>query len=120
MKGIVAFDSVYGNTQHVAEAMAEQIREMGHEAELLNLSYTLRTNVDGDFILIGSPTRMKQMTRRTKKFVKKAGKRFAGKPMAAFDTILVMPAKEEEREKAAVWTENGAGRRSTRLQPRTE
>ncbi len=109
MKGIVAFDSVYGNTKKVAEAIAEEIKAQGHEAVLLDLGLAMRTNVDGDFLLVGSPTRMKRMTGRTKKFLRKAKKNFAGKPMAAFDTIMAPPADPEKREQAKKWTENGAG-----------
>lgn len=31
MKGVVAYDSVHGNTKQVAEAIAEQIRSEGHQ-----------------------------------------------------------------------------------------
>lgn len=109
MKGVVAYDSVYGNTQKVAEALAEEIRAQGHEAELLNLSQVLRPRAEGDFLMVGSPTRMKRMTRRTKSFLKHAGKAFAGKPFAAFDTILAVPSDPDKMEKARRWTEHGAG-----------
>jgi flavodoxin len=32
MKGLVVYDSVYGNTKMIAEAIAEQISAEGHEA----------------------------------------------------------------------------------------
>jgi len=109
LKGVVAFDSVYGNTQRVAEAMAEEIRAQGHEVVVLNLGQVLRPDAEGDFLVVGSPTRMMRMTRRAKKFVKRAGKTFAGKPVAAFDTIMAPPSDPEKREKAKRWTEHGAG-----------
>ncbi len=109
MKGIVAFDSVYGNTKNVAEAMADEIRAQGHEVAIVNIGQTLKFDDDGDFILIGSPTRMKQMTFRTKRFVRKARKKYAGKPGAAFETTLRVPADPAERQKASKWIDNAAG-----------
>lgn len=109
MKGIVAFDSVYGNTKNVAEAMADEIRAQGHEVAMVNIGQTLKFDDDGDFILIGSPTRMKQMTYRTKRFVKKARKKYAGKPGAAFETTLRVPTDPAERQKASKWIDNAAG-----------
>jgi menaquinone-dependent protoporphyrinogen IX oxidase len=109
MKGIVAFDSMYGNTKHVAEAMAEEIKAQGHEVVLINIGETLKLEADGDFILIGSPTRMKQMTFRTKRFVRKARKMYAGKPGAAFETTLRAPTDPEARAKASKWIDNAAG-----------
>jgi len=35
MKGVVAFDSVFKNTMRVAEAIAEELREMGLEVEVI-------------------------------------------------------------------------------------
>ena len=109
MKGIVAVDSMYGNTKHVAEAMADEIRAMGHEVAMVYIGQSLKFDDDGDFILIGSPTRMKQMTFRTKRFVKKARKKYAGKPGAAFETTLRVPTDPEELRKAAKWLDNTAG-----------
>ncbi|HOL07705.1 MAG TPA: flavodoxin domain-containing protein, partial [Methanomassiliicoccaceae archaeon] len=109
MKGIVAFDSVYGNTRHVAEAMAEEIKAQGLEVALVNIGQTMKFDADADFILIGSPTRMKQMTFRTKRFIKKARKVYAGKPGAAFETKLRTPTDPTAREKMAKWIDNTAG-----------
>ena len=109
MKGIIAFDSVYGNTMHVAEAMADEIRSHGHEVVLINIGQTLKLDADADFIMIGSPTRMKQMTYRTKRFVKKARKLYIGKPGAAFETTFRAPA--DPAAKASKWTDDAAGRK---------
>jgi flavodoxin len=112
MKGVVVYDSVYGNTKMVAEAIAEQIRAEGHEAELVGLREGGKKEVSGDFLFIGSPTRMGKMTRRSSKFVKKMDhEMWKGKPIVAFDTILTLPEDEEERKKALKWTEYGAAPR---------
>lgn len=112
MKGIVAYDSVYGNTKKVAETIAEQIRAEGHEAELRNVREKYPSPPQGDFMFIGSPTRMAKMTGKTKRFVKKLDvAAWKDKPIVAFDTILPMPAEgadEKEKARAQKWIVNGA------------
>jgi flavodoxin len=116
MKGIVAFDSVYGNTQRVAEAIAEEIRAQGHEAVVYNLGQKVPRLAEGDFVFVGSPTRMGRMTGRTKKFVKRLDRQhFASRTVVPFDTILPVPEDPEKRQKALKWTENGAAPRIKEL-----
>lgn len=116
MKGVIAVDSYFGNTLRIAEAFADQIRSEGHEVQLINLHEKVDIPARGDFMLIGSPTRIKRMTKKAKKFVKKLDiSAWKGKPVAAFDTILALPTDPEEREKARKWTEDGAGPKLQRL-----
>jgi multimeric flavodoxin WrbA len=116
MKGIVAFDSVYGNTQKVAEAIAEEIKAQGHEVEVYNLGRKVPRVSEGDFVFVGSPTRMGRMTGRTKKFVKRLDREhFASRTVVPFDTVLTLPADPEKRQKALKWTENGAAPRIKEL-----
>jgi flavodoxin len=35
MKGLIVFDSYFGNTKSVADAIAEQARAEGHEVEVV-------------------------------------------------------------------------------------
>jgi flavodoxin len=116
MKGIVAFDSVYGNTQRVAEAIAEEIRAQGHEVAVHNLGKKIPRVAEGDFVFVGSPTRMGRMTGRTKKFVKRLDRgHFATRTIVPFDTIMTLPADPERRRKALKWTEHGAAIRIKEL-----
>ncbi len=116
MKGIVAFDSVYGNTKQVAEAIAEEIKAQGHEVEVYNLGEKVPRGVTGDFVFVGSPTRMSRMTGRTKKFVKRLDKRtWSSKPVVPFETILALPEDPAERAKAEKWTTHTAGPRIKEL-----
>lgn len=109
MRGVVVYDSYYGNTKKVAEAIAEQIKSEGHEVDLRSLREKYDKQAQGDFIFIGSPTRMGKMTRRAKGFVKKMDmESWKEKPVVTFDTIMPMPEDEKEREKARKWIENGA------------
>jgi flavodoxin len=101
MKGIVVFDSVYGNTKQVAEAIAEQIRADGHSAETLNLGEREATKVEADFMFIGSPTRIGRMTKKAKAFVEGLDVEYwRNRPIVTFDTVGPM---SEDVEKRKVW-----------------
>ena len=108
MKVMIAFDSVYGNTKMVANEVAVVFKELGHEAELIDLKSWDRQTPTGDILFIGSPTRMVRMTRPAKRFAKKLDQDlWDGKPVYAFDTIMV-PVDQAQQAKAAKWTANGA------------
>jgi len=100
MKGLVVYDTYYGNTKQVAEAIVEQIKAEGHDAELRNVKEDYPTPAQGDFALIGSPIRMKSATRPVRKFVKKLdGATWKGRPIAAFVTIGKPKENPTEKEK---------------------
>lgn len=100
MKGIVAYDSVHGNTKQVAEAIAEQIKSEGHKVELIALKDGVRGVVTGDFLFVGSPTRMGRMTPSAKEFVEGLDMDYwRNRPVVAFDTVGPMPKDEEKRKK---------------------
>ena len=108
MKAIIAFDSVYGNTKMVANQVASVFKELGYEAELIDLKSWDGQTPKGDVLFIGSPTRMVRMTRPAKRFAKKLDlSMWEGKPVYSFDTIMV-PSDQAQQAKAAKWTENGA------------
>jgi flavodoxin len=110
MKGVVAYDSVYGNTKQVAEAIAEQIRSEGHEAELISLRDEGGRAAAGDFMFVGSPTRMGRMTKDTKKFLEGLSvEPWKNKPIVAFDTVGSLPKDEEKRKKWLGRIDKGAG-----------
>jgi len=95
MKGMVVFDSFYGNTRKVAEAIAAQMISEGHHADIVSARSGLPADLGYDFALVGSPTRMGRMTRHTKKFLKNLGREgWGNKPLAMFDTV--MPGVEEK------------------------
>lgn len=107
MKAMIAFDSVYGNTKMVANQLAAVLKEMGYEAELIDLKKWDRKTPVGDILFIGSPTRMVRMTRPAKRFAKILdGTEWEGKPIYTFDTIMV-PNDPAQQAKAAKWTEGG-------------
>ncbi len=114
MKGVVAFDSVHGNTKIVAEAMAEQIKSEGHEVVLINARESSASGVTGDFLLVGSPTRGSKPTKEARALVEALDPSWSGKPAAVFDTIGPFSKEAEKRKKwmdaAYAGTKNAASR----------
>jgi len=109
MKGLVAYDSVFGNTKQVAEAVAEQIRADGHSAELVSLRSGGKERPGADFLFVGGPTRFKKMTRPVKKFMKHLDRSYwSSRPIVAFDTHGLPGKTEEERLKSDKWINPGA------------
>jgi menaquinone-dependent protoporphyrinogen IX oxidase len=112
MKAIVAFDSIYGNTRKVAEAIAAELISKGHKATLVSVRDKNLELPEADILFIGSPTRMGRMTGRAKRFVKHLDEQaWKGKKAFPFDTIMKMPDDPKEREKMRRWVENGAAPR---------
>jgi flavodoxin len=117
MKGIVAYDSVHGNTKQVAEAIAEQIRSDGHQVELVALRDGSVGAVAGDFMLIGSPTRAGRMTREAKEFVENLNREdWKNRPVVTFDTVGPLSKDEEKRKKALKMIEDGSRNAASRMQ----
>jgi flavodoxin len=102
VKGLVAYDSYYGNGTQVAEAIAEELRAAGHEVVVVNLHSEKADKAalaESEFLVLGGPTRMKHMSRRALKFAKKLdAAAWAGKPALVYDTYGPLdpdPAKNE-------------------------
>jgi flavodoxin len=109
MKALVLFRSYYGNTKQVAEAIAGQLRAMGHETTLQDLRQKLPELKGIDLAMIGSPTRMARANRKALSVLNRLGKKgFAGKPIAVFDTYGPVPTKPEELEQSRRWLYPGA------------
>jgi len=107
LKGIVAYDTYYGNTKIVAEAILEQIKSDGHEGELRSVREDYPSPPRGDFLFVGSPNRMGRVTGRTKRFVKKIDlEAWRNKPVAVFTTVGLLPkegATEKQKKSAEKW-----------------
>ena len=76
MNGVIVYDSYYGNTGQVAEALAEEFRALGNVVTVVNLHKQKldprKPPVAGaDFLGVGGPTRIKNMSRRARSFAKK-------------------------------------------------
>jgi flavodoxin len=100
MKGIVAYDSVHGNTKQVAEAIADEVKAAGHEVELIFLRESKTSTVQGDFLFIGSPTRAGRMTGEVKTFIENLNVDYwKNKPIVNFDTVGPLSKDVEKRKK---------------------
>lgn len=85
-KGIVVYDTSYGNTRKIAEVLAGSLREKGHEVDLFYVKELAPSQYD--FLILGSPTRMNTMSFTMKSFIKNKFKEkgWMDKPFATFDT----------------------------------
>lgn len=91
MKGLVVYDSVFGNTERVAHAIGEALGPEG-DVETLSVGDVNPEQLTGmDVLIVGSPTRVFQPTGGTKKFLNRipAGG-LKGVKVAGFDTRLSM------------------------------
>ncbi len=88
MKGLVVYDTSYGNTKTIAETIAGTLKESGIEVALLYVKDVKKPSArDGDFLVLGSPTRFGTMSFAVRGFLGKVkSEDWTGKPFSAFDT----------------------------------
>jgi menaquinone-dependent protoporphyrinogen IX oxidase len=88
MKGIVVYDTSYGNTKKIAETIAETLKESGMEADLFSVKKVKKLSAkDYNFLVLGSPTRFGTMSFAVRFFLGKVkSEEWMNKPFAAFDT----------------------------------
>jgi flavodoxin len=87
MKALVIYDSFFGNTERVAQAMGEALEPHG-TVEVARVSEVQQEQVTSlDYLIVGSPTRGFSPSPDTKKFVRGLPTRgLEGVGVAAFDT----------------------------------
>ena len=113
MNGVIAYDSILGNTRKVAEEMAIEMRGAGHSVRLINLAAEETGELAGDFLIIGSPNRMKRISSMAKRFIRHIDANgWQGKKVVVFDTVLQVPddpnRTEKQLAKARKWSYEGA------------
>jgi menaquinone-dependent protoporphyrinogen IX oxidase len=88
MKGIVVYDTSYGNTKTIAETIAETLKKSGVEADLFYVKDVKKLSAkDYNFLVLGSPTKFGTMSFTIKRFLGKVkSEEWMNKPFAAFDT----------------------------------
>jgi flavodoxin len=88
MKGLIIYHSSYGNTKKIAETIAESLGESGITTDLFNVKNVKKLNPeDYSFVVIGSPTWCGTISFPMMFFLWRfEGKKWKGKPFAAFDT----------------------------------
>jgi flavodoxin len=91
MKALVIYDSVFGNTEKVAQAMCQALASEG-DAEAVRVGDVKPEHLRGlDALLVGSPTRAFSPTPATKDFLKGlAPNSLNGVKVAAFDTRIAV------------------------------
>jgi flavodoxin len=110
-KAIIVYESKYGNTRRVAEAIAEGMGAVsGTEAVLRELKEVDREGLkDFAAVVVGSPNHIGTATRSIRKFIGEMGKPgLEGKVVAVFDTYMggdfekaVKKMEKSVREKVA-------------------
>jgi menaquinone-dependent protoporphyrinogen IX oxidase len=106
MKGIVIYDTSYGNTQKIAETIFETLKGLGLEADLFKVNEVKKLNgKEYDFLVLGSPTKFGTMSFAVKSFLGKIkSEEWMNKSFAAFDTENpenIERAKAENKEWSA-------------------
>jgi len=88
MKGIVVYDTSYGNTKKIAETITEALKESGIEVDLFDVKDVKKLSAkDYNFLVLGSPTRFGTMSFAIRSFLGKVkSEEWMNKPFAAFDT----------------------------------
>ena len=88
MKGIVVYDTSYGNTKKIAETIAETLNESGIEVDSFGVKDVKKLSAkDYDFLVLGSPTKFGTMSFAIKFFLGKVkNEEWMNKPFTAFDT----------------------------------
>lgn len=118
MKALVLFDSVFGNTQKVAEAIASALRARA-EVELLRPSAQTLPKLAGlDLLVVGSPTRGFRPTEDMAALLKRIpSKGLQGVRVAAFDTRFKADELKSATTRFVVKTGGYAAKRiATQLQ----
>lgn len=89
-RAIIIFDSRYGNTEKIAEALAKGIQESGFETTCKNINYVVPDYLPQfGLIAVGAPTEMITASRSIKGFLDKIENLdLSGRYGFAFDTKL--------------------------------
>jgi flavodoxin I len=89
MKASIVYDSVYGNTENIAKAIAEAITP-AYEVKVLRVGEANPSELtSADLVIVGSPTHAGRPTPAVQEFLNKVSKlSLQGINVAAFDTRI--------------------------------
>ncbi len=88
MKGLIVYDTAFGNTKKVAETIAETLRESGKDIDVFDVQGLKKfSGKDYGFLAVGSPTKFGTMSFTIRRFLGKVkSEEWVNKPFIAFDT----------------------------------
>ena len=119
MKGIVVYDTSYGNTKKVAEIIAETLKESGIEVDLFHVKDVKKlSGKDYNFLVLGSPTKFGTMSFAIRGFFGKVkSEEWMNKPFAAFDTENPENVEKKQGSAAEKIAEKLIEKKMTQLLP---
>jgi flavodoxin I len=96
MKVLIVYDSVFGNTEQIAQAIGQALGAKENNVETLQVNEVQVEKLHGlDFLIVGSPTRGFRPTEAITKFLKIVSKNnLKGVKVAAFDTRILLSGIE--------------------------
>lgn len=98
VKGIVVYDTTYGNTKKISETIAETLKESGVEVDLFYVKDVKKLSAkEYGFLVIGSPTKFGTMSFAIRFFLGKVkSEEWMNKSFATFDTENPENMKKKE------------------------
>lgn len=119
MKGIVVYDTSYGNTKRVAEIIQSTLKESGTETDLFYVKDTKNLRAQNyNFLILGSPTKFYTMSFATKSFIgKMKAEEWANKPFVAFDTENPENIQRKKTGAAEKIAEKLTGKKMNQIMP---
>ncbi len=105
MKGEIFFQSKWGNSRQIAEAIGKGLEASGHEVAVKRVKEAEPDPAD-DFIVLGGPTRMARAYGPIKKLAKNGFREgWAGKPFATFSTGASVGTEKANQQASEVFDE---------------
>lgn len=88
MKIYIIYDSFFGNTEKIAQAINKSLKTTKNETELLHIDKAVIKDLkDADLIVLGSPTRAFRPTEKLQAFLRKLKKEnYQNTKFVSFDT----------------------------------
>jgi menaquinone-dependent protoporphyrinogen IX oxidase len=119
MKGIVVYDTSYGNTKKIAETIAETLKESEIEVDLFDVKNVKKLSAkDYNFLVLGSPTRFGTMSFAIRGFLGKVkSEEWMNKPFTAFDTENLENIEKKEGSAAEKIADKLKDKRMNQLLP---
>ena len=90
MRAVVLYDTVFGNTERIGNALARGLRKARINTDCFNITDISMDKIGNyDFIAVGAPTQFETASSLIKQFLGRlANREFEGKYAFAFDTRL--------------------------------